>query len=79
MLRACSKREIKIIANQHKEIELYFVGNVKFLYAEGVFIKKRRQRCIFLAAISQPQNRAFQFRFKMNGKNQPKLGGFASF
>ena len=47
MLRACSngmviarptKREIKIIANPRKEIELDFVGNVKFLYAKGVFI-----------------------------------------
>ena len=33
-----TKREIKIIANQRKEIELHFVGNVKFLYAEGGFI-----------------------------------------
>ena len=33
-----TKREIKIIANQRKEIELDFVGNVKFLYTEGVFI-----------------------------------------
>ena len=33
-----TKREIKIISNQRNEIELDFVGNVKFFYAEGVFI-----------------------------------------
>ena len=36
-----TKWEIKIIANQRKEIELVFVGNVKFLYAEDVFILKK--------------------------------------
>ena len=33
-----TKQEIKIIANQRKEIDLDFVRNVKFLYAECVFI-----------------------------------------
>ena len=32
-----SKREIRIFANQRKEIESDFVGVVKFLYAEGIF------------------------------------------
>ena len=33
-----TKQENKIIANQRKEIKLNFVGIVKFLYAEGIFI-----------------------------------------
>ena len=41
-----TKLEIIVIANQHKEIEykpqvLDFVGIVKFLYAQGIFISKK--------------------------------------
>ena len=41
-----TKLEIIVIANQHKEIEykpqvLDFVGIVKFLYAQGIFIPKK--------------------------------------
>ena len=52
-----TKREIKIIANQSKEIELDFVGNVKFLYAEGVSFKKLKTKMhVFCCYSSTPKS-----------------------
>ena len=31
---------------------------------------------MFFAAIPQPQNRAFQFRFKTKGEKSTQVGGF---
>ena len=39
-----TKREIKRIANQRKEIELAFVEIVTFLYAQGIFILKNEDK-----------------------------------
>ena len=51
-----TKREIKIIANQRKEIELDFVGNVKILYAEGVFILKNEDKdAYFMLLLLNPK------------------------
>ena len=64
-----TKREIKIIANQRKEIALDFVGNVKFLYAEGVFIKKNEEKDAYLLLLLlNPKIEHFSFSSKRTGK-----------
>ena len=59
-----TKREIKIIANQRKEIELDSVGIVNSLHAEGIFIFKKMKTKSkmhgFLLLITQPQNITFR-------------------
>ena len=63
------KREIKIIANQRKEIELDFVGNVKLLYAEGVFILKNEDKdACFLLLFLNPKIEHSGFASKRTGK-----------
>ena len=70
-----TKREIKIIANQRKEIELDFVGNVKFLYAEGVFILKNEDKdAYFLLLFFNHKIEHFSFASNRTGKIDPSRG-----
>ena len=68
-----TKREIKIIANQRKEIELDLVG--KFFYAEGVFIQKNEDKdACFLLLFLNSKIEHFSFASKRTGKIDPSRG-----
>ena len=76
MFRACSKREIKIIANQRKEIELDFVGNVKFLYAEGVFIKKKKTKMHISCCYFSTPKSSISVSLQNEREKSTQVGGF---
>ena len=74
------KREIEIIANQHKAIELDFFGNVKFLYAGGVFILKNEDKdACFLLLFLNPKIEHSGFASKYTGKIDLSKGNLLVF